>query len=210
MSSTKSKRKSGPALPCSTTGHNAVPLGALSPLGSLGPRQALPPAVAKTASRDHGGSKEKSPSLNLDDLEEHKRKDPESFSCGDHMISEKKELISSSISGIVFETRNKKISLKISTDEISPHSSEICQTVRPQNMFLQKISSMSRPQRSSPSLPHRSLQCLRELWDLWDLGDLRCLWCLRWFWRLRHVHLQQWRSQLPPAVDETRNTRCLN
>ena len=96
---------------------------------------------------------------------------------------------------------------EISNNAIYPHSSEIRQTVKSQNMFLQKISSMSKPQRSSPSLPHRSLQCLWELWELWDL---RCLWCLRWFWRLRHVHLQQWRSQLPPAVDETRNTRCLN
>ena len=99
---------------------------------------------------------------------------------------------------------------EISNNAIYPHSSEIRQTVRPQNMFLQKISSMSKPQRSSPSLPHRSLQCLWELWDLRDLRDLRCLWCLRWFWRLRHVHLQQWRSQLPPAVDETRNKGCLN
>ena len=45
------------------------------------------------------------------------------------------------------------------------------------------------PTPSLSSLPHRSLRCLWELWDL------RCLWCLRWFWRLRHFHLQQWRSQ---------------
>ena len=45
------------------------------------------------------------------------------------------------------------------------------------------------PTPSLSSLPHRSLRCLWELWDL------RCLWCLRWFWHLRHFHLQQWCSQ---------------